>query len=166
MFYPSLKINFMKPGNFTQMYVHLIFAVKNREASLNKDIREKVFEYISGIITGMNHKSIIVNGVADHVHILIGLNPSISVSNTVQDIKRNSSLFINKEKLCKSKFAWQEGFGAFTYSRSQLDKVYRYIHRQEQHHEKTDFKDEYLQFLKKFDIQYNERWLFQFWELV
>lgn len=101
----------MKPGNYTQMYVHLIFAVKNRDAALHKNIRKRVFEYISGIITAMNHKSIIVNGVSDHVHILIGLNPSISISDTIHDIKRSSSLFINKERLCQGKFAWQEGYG-------------------------------------------------------
>ena len=113
----------MRPGKFTQMYVHLIFAVKNHDAALNKNIRNRVFEYMSGIISAMNHKSIIVNGVSDHVHILIGLNPSISISDTVHDIKRSSSLFINKERLCKGKFAWQEGYGGFTYSRSQLQNV-------------------------------------------
>jgi putative transposase len=154
----------MKPGNFTQMYVHLIFAVKNREAALNREIRNRVFEYISGIITSMNHKSIIVNGVSDHIHILIGLNPSVSVSNTVHDIKRGSSLFINNEKLCQRKFTWQEGFGSFTYSRSQLDNVYNYIKRQEKHHEKQAFKDEYFQFLEKFGMEYNDRFLFDFWD--
>lgn len=90
----------MKPGTFTQQYVHLVFAVKNQDAALTRNIRKRVFEYISGIITAMHHKSIIVNGVSDHVHILIGLNPSISISDTVHGIKRSSSLFINKEKLC------------------------------------------------------------------
>jgi len=156
----------MKPGTFTQQYVHLIFAVKNREAMLNKDIRKRVFEYISGIITAMNHKSIIVNGVSDHVHILIGLNPSISISDTVHDIKRNSSLFINKERLCKGKFAWQEGYGGFTYSRSQLENVYHYIQNQEKHHEKSTFKAEYVEFLKKFAIDFDEQFLFDFWNDV
>jgi putative transposase len=152
----------MKPGNFTQMYVHLIFAVKNRDAMLNKEIRARVFEYISAIITNMDQKSIIVNGVSNHVHILIGFNSSISISDTVHEIKRSSSLFINKEKLCKGKFAWQEGYGGFTYSRSQLDNVYRYIQNQEKHHEKSSFKSEYVQFLKKFEVEYDERFLFDF----
>jgi putative transposase len=154
----------MKPGSYTQMYVQLVFAVKYREAALNKDIRKRVFEYISGIITKMNHKSIIVNGVSNHVHILIGLNPAISVSNTVHDIKRNSSLFINQEKLCKKRFSWQEGFGAFTYSRSQLKNVYNYILNQERHHEKSTFKDEYVRFLEKYEIDYDGRFLFYFWD--
>jgi putative transposase len=152
----------MKPGNFTQMYVHLIFAVKNCDAMLNKEIRARVFEYISAIITNMDQKPIIVNGVSNHVHILIGFNSSISISDTVHEIKRSSSLFINKEKLCKGKFAWQEGYGGFTYSRSQLDNVYRYIQNQEKHHEKSSFKSEYVQFLKKFEVEYDERFLFDF----
>jgi REP element-mobilizing transposase RayT len=156
----------MKPGTFTQLYVHLVFAVKNREAALTKDIRSRIFEYISGIITTMNHKPIIVNGVPDHVHILIGLNPSVSISDTVHDIKRNSSLFINKEKLCKEKFSWQEGYGGFTYSRSQLENVYSYIQNQEKHHEKSTFKTEYLLFLKNYLIDFDERFLFDFWEDV
>jgi REP element-mobilizing transposase RayT len=154
----------MKPGNYTQMYVQLVFAVKNREATLDKSIRNRVFEYMSGIITSLNHKSIIVNGVANHVHILIGINPVISISNTVHDIKRGSSLFINQEKLCRGKFAWQEGYGGFTYSKSQLNSVYNYILNQEKHHEESSFKEEYLLFLKKFEIDFDERFLFNFWE--
>jgi len=154
----------MKPGTFTQNYVHLIFAVKYREALLNNNIKNRVFEYISGTITSMNHKSIIVNGVSDHVHILIGLNPSISISDTVHEIKRISSLFINKEKLCNGKFAWQEGYGSFTYSRSQIENVYNYIQNQEKHHAKSTFRSEYVQFLKNFKIEYDERFLFVFWD--
>ncbi len=146
------------------MYVQLVFAVKFREALLTKDIRTNVFEYISGIITNMNHKSIIVNGVSDHIHIFLGMNPSKSISDTVHDIKRNSSLFINREKLCRRRFAWQEGFGGFTYSRSHINNVYHYILRQEQHHKKTRFREEYLDFLKKFEIEYNEKFLFQFFD--
>ena len=117
----------MKPGTYTQLYIQLVFAVKNRDAVLHNNIRRRIFEYMSGIITEMKHKSIIVNGVSDHVHLFIGLNPNISISNTVHDVKRSSSLFINKEKLCVGHFEWQSGFGAFSYSRSQLDDVYKYI---------------------------------------
>ena len=152
----------MKPGTFTQLYVQLVFAVKSREAPLHDKIRNRVFEYMSGIISEMKHKSIIVNGVSNHVHILIGLNPSKSVSDTVHDIKRSSTLFINKEKLYFDKFAWQEGYGGFTYSRSQLDDVYKYILKQEQHHKKISFKEEYIQFLKRFEIEYDEKFLFDF----
>jgi len=121
-----------------------------------------VFEYMSGIISEMKHKSIIVNGVSNHVHMLIGLNPSKSISDTIHDIKRSSSLFINNEKLCIGKFAWQEGFGGFSYSRSQLDDIYNYILNQENHHKKMTFREEYIQFLKKFEIDYDERFLFDF----
>jgi putative transposase len=154
----------MKPGTFTQLYVQLVFAVKTREAALSKDIRQNVFEYIGGIITHMKHKTIIINGVSNHIHIFLGLNPSKSISDTVHDIKRSSSLFINNEKLCPYRFAWQEGYGAFTYSRSQIDHVYEYILNQEKHHEQKSFREEYIEFLKKFEIDYNEKFLFDFLE--
>jgi REP element-mobilizing transposase RayT len=154
----------MKPGTFTQLYVQLVFAIKNREALLTINIRQRVFEYIGGIITQMNHKSIIVNGIANHIHILFGVNPSISVSDTVHEIKRSSSLFINNEKLCNCKFAWQEGYGAFTYSKSQLNDVYNYILNQDSHHKKRSFREEYIQFLNKYEIDFNEKYLFDFIE--
>ena len=154
----------MKPGTYTQMYVQLVFAVKNRETALHSQIRNRVFEYMSGIITTMNHKSIIVNGVSDHVHVFIGLNPSKSISDTVHDLKRSSTLFINDERLCVGKFSWQEGYGGFTYSRSQVENVYKYILDQEKHHHKTTFRNEYLNFLAKFEIEYDEKFLFDFWE--
>lgn len=153
----------MKPGTYTQLYIQLIFAVKNRNAALHKSNRERVFKYISGIVTQLKHKSIIVNGVSDHVHIFIGENPSISISNTVHDIKRSSSLFINRHKLCQGKFEWQEGYGGYSYSRSQLENVYKYILNQEEHHKKMTFKEEYLEFLRKFEIEYDKRYLFDFW---
>jgi REP element-mobilizing transposase RayT len=154
----------MKPGTFTQMYVQLVFAVKNRDAVLTKNIRKRVFEYMSGITTKLNHKSIIVNGTSNHVHILFGLNPSISVSDTVHDIKRSSSLFINNEKLCLFRFSWQEGYGGFTYSRSQIDEVYKYIENQESHHAKTTFRQEYIDTLIKNDIEFDRQFLFDFWD--
>ncbi len=154
----------MKPGRFTQLYVQLVFAVKNREAVLNAEIRGRVFEYISGVITNLKHKSIIVNGVSDHLHIMIGLNPSISISDTVFNLKRSSTLFINKHKLCKGAFAWQEGYGAFSYSKSQLESVYNYILKQEEHHRKVSFKEEYIKFLDEFAIEYEPKYLFDFLE--
>jgi REP element-mobilizing transposase RayT len=156
----------MKPGTYTQLYVQLVFAVLNREASLHNNIQKRVFEYISGIITEIKHKSIIVNGISNHIHILIGMNPSKSISETVHDIKRSSSLFINKERLCQGKFAWQEGYAAFTYSRSQLSNVFKYIQNQAEHHKIKTFKEEYLQLLKEFEIEYDEKFLFAFLEDV
>lgn len=154
----------MKPGTFTQMYVQLVFAVKNREAILTKSICNKVFEYIGGINSNLKHKSIIVNGMSDHIHILLGLNPTISISDTVYHIKRGSSLFINNNRLCPGHFSWQEGYGAFTYGRSQLNDIYKYIENQEIHHAKKSFKSEYISFLEKFEIDYDLTYLFDFWD--
>jgi len=154
----------MKPGTFTQMYVQLVFAVCNREAVLSKNIRPRVFEYISGIVTDLKHKSIIVDGVADHIHILIGLNPNISVSDTVHDIKRGSSIFINQNKLVLGKFLWQGGYGGFTYSRSQIDQIYTYIQNQESHHAKRSFREEYQSILDKYEADYDPRFLFDFFD--
>jgi putative transposase len=117
---------------------------------------------MSGIITDLGHKSIIVNGVADHVHLFIGWNPSISISDTVHDIKRGSSLFINNKKLCCGKFSWQEGYGGFSYGKSKIEDVYNYILNQESHHKKVTFRDEYIRFLKRFEIDFDERFLFDF----
>ncbi len=156
----------MKPGTFTQMYVHLVFAVQNRENILSKNIRSGIFEYISGIVKDLKHKSIIVNGVQDHIHILLGLNPTKSISDTVHDIKRGSSLFINSKRLVPGRFAWQEGYGAFTYSRSQIEGVYNYILNQESHHRKRSFREEYLSILNKFEIDYNPLFLFEFYEMT
>jgi len=152
----------MKPGVFTQLYVQLVFAVKYRDRMLNDSIRKELFSYMSGTVTNLKHKSIIINGVSDHVHVFIGLNPSMSVSDTVWELKRSSSLFINNKKWFKSKFQWQDGYGAFSYSKSQIDNVYKYIENQEQHHKKTTFKEEYIDFLEKFEIEYDSKYLFDF----
>jgi REP element-mobilizing transposase RayT len=154
----------MKPGNFTQLHIQLVFAVKYREALLRKEIRENVFEYIAGIITTMGHKTLIVNGFSDHVHIFMGMNPKISISDTIHDVKRNSSLFINNNSLCQHKFAWQNGYGAFSYSHSHIKNVYNYIKNQESHHTRKTFQQEYMEFLEKFEVPYDERFLFDFFD--
>eukprot|EP01029_Cantina_marsupialis_P002084 TRINITY_DN118_c0_g1_i3.p2 TRINITY_DN118_c0_g1~~TRINITY_DN118_c0_g1_i3.p2 ORF type:complete len:157 (+),score=25.29 TRINITY_DN118_c0_g1_i3:163-633(+) len=156
----------MKPGSFTQLYVHLVFAVKHRDAVLKKSVKEKVCRYLSGILREMGHKPIIVNGGVDHVHILIGLNPSLAIADTVRDVKRSSSMFINREKLCIGKFEWQEGYGGFTYGKSQLNAVYHYILNQEKHHQKKTFREEYIQFLNRFEVEYDPKYLFDFFEEV
>ncbi len=147
-------------GTFSQIYIQVVFAVKGRENLLLKVWRDDVFKYMAGIIKGKNQKSIIVNGVSNHVHLFIGLKPSICLSDLVRDIKNNSTNFINEKKLVKGKFAWQEGFGAFSYSHSHIDNVYNYILNQEAHHAKVTFKDEYIGFLKKFEIEHDEKYLF------
>ena len=151
-------------GTFSQLYIQVVFAVKGGENLLQKPWREEVFKYMSGIIKGKNQKPIIVNGVTNHVHLFIGLKPSMPLSDLIRDVKNNATNFINENKFLKGKFSWQEGYGAFSYSHSQLDTVYQYILNQEEHHKKKTFKEEYLDFLQKFEIEYDERYLFDWME--
>lgn len=151
-------------GTYHQIYIQYVFAVKGRANLLQKPWREDVFKYISGIITSKGHKSIIVNGVSDHVHLFVGLKPSQCASDLIRDIKNNSSSFINEQKFVKGKFCWQEGYGVFSYSHSQLDNVYKYILNQEEHHQKKTFREEYTEFLKKFEIPFEEKYLFDWIE--
>ncbi|MBK8516517.1 MAG: IS200/IS605 family transposase [Saprospiraceae bacterium] len=148
-------------GTFSQIYIQIVFAVKGRENLIGKSWKDELHKYISGIITNKGQKSIIVNGVADHVHIFVGLRPAMAISDLVRDIKNNSSNFINEKKFIKGKFSWQEGYGAFSYAHSQIENVYKYIVNQEEHHKKKTFKEEYLDFLQKFEIEYNEKYLFE-----
>lgn len=151
-------------GTYSQIYIQIVFAVKGRENQLAKAWRQEVFQYIAGIIKGKGQKSIIVNGVADHVHCFIGYKPSVALSDLVRDIKNNSSKWINERKLVIGKFQWQEGYGAFSYSQSHIDKVYKYILNQEKHHQKQTFKEEYLELLEKFQIDYKTEYLFDWLE--
>lgn len=151
-------------GTYTQLYIQYVFAVKGRQNLLQKPWRDEVFKYMTGIIEGKNQKSIIVNGVADHVHVFVGLRPSMSVSNLIRDVKNNSSDFINDRQFLPFDFSWQDGYGAFSYAHSQLDVVYKYILNQEKHHRKKTFKEEYLEFLQKFEVEYNEKYLFDWLE--
>ena len=148
-------------GTFSQIYVHIVFSVKGRENILQKPWRDDLFRYMAGIIKEKNQKPIIINGAADHVHLFIGLKPNMNLSDLVRDVKNNSSNFINKKKLVNGKFSWQEGYGAFSYSHSQINDVYQYILKQEEHHLKRTFRDEYLDFLRKFEIQFDEKYLFE-----
>lgn len=148
-------------GTFSQIYIQVVFAVKGRENLLQKPWRDEVFKYMAGIIKVKSQKPIIVNGVGDHVHLFIGLKPSMCLSDLVRDIKNNTTNFINNKKLIKSKFAWQEGYGAFSYSHSQMHIVYQYILNQEEHHRRKSFKEEYLEFLERFEIEHDEKYLFE-----
>jgi putative transposase len=152
----------MKPGVFTQLNTQLVFAVKYRDRLLTKEIRAEIFSYMSGILTNRKHKSIIINGMSDHVHILFGSNPNDKLSDLVACLKRDSSSFINGKKWFKGKFHWQDGYGAFTYGRSQLDKIYNYILNQENHHNRRTFREEYIELLNKFEVEYENKYLFQF----
>jgi len=151
-------------GTFSQIYIQYVFAVKGRSNLLHKEWRDEVFKYMAGIIKGKNQKPIIVNGVADHVHVFVGLKPSMNISDLVRDIKNNSTNFINEQKFTKGKFSWQEGYGVFSYSHSHMDKVYRYIGKQEEHHRRISFKEEYLDLLKKFEIEFKDEYLFEWVE--
>ena len=152
------------PGTFSQIYIHAVFAVKGRENLIDKSWKEDLHKYIAGIIRVKEQKSIIVNGMADHIHAFIGLRPSMLISDIVRDIKNNSANFINDNKLVRGKFSWQEGYGAFSHSHSQIETVYNYILRQEEHHKKKTFREEYFGFLKKFDIPFEEKYLFEWIE--
>ncbi len=151
-------------GTYSQIYIQVVFAVKNRENILLKPWRDEVFKYIAGIIKAKEQKPIIVNGVTDHVHLFIGLKPSMALSDLIREVKNNTTNFINEKKFVKGKFSWQEGYGAFSYSHSQIDSVYNYILNQEEHHRKKTFKEEYIEFLKKFEIDHDEKYLFDWME--
>ena len=154
----------MKPGVFTQLYTHLVFSPKYRERLLKKEIRSEVFSYISGIITNRKHKSIIINGMSDHIHIFIGLNPDDKISDLVATIKRDSSKFINGKGWFRGNYHWQDGYGAFSYGKSQLERIFSYIKDQENHHKKRTFREEYIELLKRFEIEYDAKYLFEFFE--
>ena len=117
-------------------------------------------KYITGIVQHYNHKIVAINAMPDHVHVLIGMRPTQTVSDLMQDIKSGSSKWINESKLVKGKFEWQEGYGAFSYSSSQIDDVVKYIENQEEHHRKRTFREEYVDFLQKFKVDYDERYVF------
>lgn len=147
-------------GTYVQINIQIVFAVKYRQKILQKPWRNEVFKYMAGIIENKGQKSIIVNGVEDHVHLLIGLRPSIAISDLVRDIKNNSSKFINQHNWTKQKFAWQGGYGAFSYSQSQINSVYNYIYNQEEHHRRKTFNKEYHSLLSKYEISFDERYIF------
>lgn len=152
------------PDTFSQIYIQVVFAVKGRENLISKYWKDELHKYISGIITGKKQKSIIVNGMPDHIHAFIGLKPSIAISDLVRDMKNNSTNFINDNNFVKGTFSWQEGYGAFSYAHSQIQNVYDYILNQESHHQHKSFKDEYIDLLKRFEIEYNEKYLFEWIE--
>ena len=148
------------PGTYSQIYIQVVFAVKRRRPLLQKPWRDEVFKYMAAIIKGKNQKPIIVNGVENHVHMFIGLKPSMALSDLVREVKNNTSNFINERKFTPGKFSWQEGFGAFSYSHSHINQVYKYILNQEEHHRENSFKKEYLDLLRKFDVAFDEKYLF------
>jgi putative transposase len=148
-------------NTYTQLYIHVVFAVKRRACVISKSWRDELFQYITGIITNKGQKLMIVNGVEDHIHILLGIKPDCNFSDLVRDIKANSSRWINEKRLVPGKFEWQNGFGAFSVGASQVNIICNYIAHQEEHHQTTKFRKEYIEFLQAYDIDYKEEYLFE-----
>jgi len=148
-------------NTYHQIYLQTVFAVKYREAVIDKDWQTQLFGVIGNLINEANCKTLIINGVEDHVHCFIGLKPVISVSELMKTVKAKSSKYINDHSLTPKRFEWQEGYGVFSYSQSQVDRVYKYVLNQQAHHKKQTFRDEYLELLKKFKVDYDEQYIFQ-----
>jgi REP element-mobilizing transposase RayT len=148
-------------NTYSQIHVQFVFAVKFRNGLIHASFKEELYQYISGIIKANNHKLLAINGMPDHLHIFIGMRPTQSISDLLQDIKGSSSKWINEKKFLKVKFEWQEGYGAFSYSKSHVKNVIDYIQNQENHHRKESFIEEYLKFLEVFEIEYDERYIFK-----
>lgn len=148
------------PNTYTQIHIQFVFAVKYRNAVIAKDWKDELYKYITGIIQNHGHKVLAINGVEDHIHILVGFRPSQSIADLMKEVKTNSSKWINEKRFVKGRFRWQGGYGGFSYSKSHVNNVIDYIKNQEEHHRKTSFKEEYLDFLKKFEVEYDEQYIF------
>lgn len=149
-------------NTYTQIYIHVIFAVQDRQNLIRPERKEELHRYVTGIITRQGQKLLAIYAMPDHIHIVIGLKPSMALSDLVREIKTGSTNHINENRWMAGRFAWQEGFGAFSYSHSQLRDVISYVQHQEQHHACKDFQHEYREFLERFNVTYDERYLFQF----
>lgn len=149
------------PNTYTQLYIHIVFVVKFREALISPSWENRLHKYIIATVQNNGYKVLAINSVPDHLHLFIGLNPNQSLSDLMRLIKGDSSEFINKEKLTKVKFFWQSGYAAFSNSHSQIDKVVNYILNQKEHHQKISFQKEYISLLQKYDIHYNEKYIFK-----
>ncbi len=151
-------------NTYTQLYIHLVFAVKNRDALIKKVWKEDLEKYITGIVQNHQHKLLAIGTMPDHIHIFIGYNVNQLIPDLAENIKTSSNDWVKTNKLSKFKFEWQKGYGAFSHSRSQLDTVVKYILSQEQHHRKKSFREEYHEFLTRFEIPFDENHLFKFIE--
>lgn len=151
----------MGAGTFSQIYIQIVFAVKGRNSLIHKNWEEELYKYITGIVQNKGQKMLAINGVQDHIHILIGMKPACRLSDLVREIKKSSNNFIKEKRFTKYKFEWQEGYGAFSYSHSALDNVIKYVNNQKEHHRKKTFKEEYLDFLEKFNIEFKNEYLFK-----
>jgi putative transposase len=151
-------------GTFSQIYIQIVFAVRGRENLIHSEWEEELYKYITGIVRNKEQKLIAINGMPDHIHILVGMRPNCCLSDLVREIKKSSNQFVKEKNLSNFKFQWQEGYGAFSYSHSSLDKVIEYINNQKEHHKKQSFKEEYKTFLNKFQIEFKDKYLFEWYE--
>jgi len=148
-------------NSYTQIHLQVIFAVKKRTGLIQKEWKDELYKYITGIVQAHEHKLLAINGMPDHLHVFFGMRPIQSLSDLMQNIKQDSSKWVNQKKFIKEKFEWQEGYGAFSYSKSQVSRVISYIQNQESHHRKITFLDEYKKFLENFGVDYDERYIFK-----
>lgn len=152
-------------NTYTQVHLQIIFAVKGRQSLIPLKHREELNKYVTGIVEKRNQKLIAVNNYLDHIHIFVGYGTTITIADLVHDVKIASTNFINKKNWTRGHFYWQEGYGCFSYSRSQVDKVVKYILNQQNHHKKITLKEEYINFLKKFEVLYDTKYLFDWIEI-
>jgi len=146
-------------STFSQIYIQIVFGVKNREKLMSPSWKYDLYKYITGIVQNKGHKMIAINGMDDHIHFLIGFNPTNSISDLVREIKKSSNDFIRENKFVRTKFSWQEGYGVFSYGQSQLESVIKYINNQETHHKKRSFEEELKLFLEKYKIEYKNEFI-------
>ena len=147
-------------NTYTKLHIHCVFAVKYRAAMIKEDWEERLHKYITGIVQNNEHKMLAINSVPDHLHLFIGLSPKQSISDMMRLVKGDSSEFINNNKFTKRKFNWQDGYGAFSNSHSQIDSVIKYVLNQKKHHRKISFREEYIKMLKDYGVDYDEKYIF------
>lgn len=147
-------------NTYTQIHIQAVFVVQHRNYLIHPEWQDELYKYITGIVQNYDHKLLAINGMPDHIHVFFGMRPTQSIADLLQEIKSSSSQWINEKNLVNGKFSWQKGYGAFSYSKSAVDNVINYIRRQKEHHKKMTFHDEYIKFLKEFEIDYDDRYIF------
>ena len=152
------------PNTYSQIYIQIVFAVKGRQNFIKESFREEIQKYMSGIINNKKQKLYAIYCMPDHVHLLVSIKPDIAISDLVRDIKANTTSFIKEKGFVNEAFSWQQGFGAFSYSKSQTEKVVNYILNQPIHHKKKSFREEYHEFLENYDIAFDEKYVFEFYD--
>jgi putative transposase len=167
VYFYNTHLNIKTMANtYTQFYAHLVFAVKNRNALIKKQWKDDLEKYITGIVQNHKHKMLAIGSMPDHIHIFIGYNINHLIPDLVEEIKTSSNAWVKQNNLSRFRFEWQKGYGAFSHSRSQIDAVVKYVLNQEKHHKKTNFRTEYLEILRKNDVQFNDAYLFDFFDDV